>query len=174
MRAGTGVIGALLFAAACSSGRPNDASRAELRSPQGFVSDFYAWYVPLANGDQKGPAWHLVLQQRASALAPELSAALTRDTAAQSAVVGQIAGLDFDPFLNSQDPCPRYEAGDAVQQEQGYSVEVYGVCGDKRNATPDVIVELASASDSWAIVNIRYPGNETDLLAVLGRLRVSH
>lgn len=101
----------------------------------------------------------------------ELARALKEDFEAQSREKDEIVGIDYDPFLNSQDPCERYEVGKATRQGANYRVEVYAVCGGKKHDKPDVIAELAPKGGSWVFANFHYPGENTDLLRVLKELR---
>src|SRR5689334_19920193 len=77
-------------------------------SPQRFVQRFYDWYVPLAIKSDSTPSWNQVLRYRGSSLSSELVRRLREDADAQAKVKGEMVGLDFDPFLNAQDPCERY------------------------------------------------------------------
>jgi hypothetical protein len=76
-------------------------------SVRGFVQGFYDWYVPKALDHKIFRAWDLALKTKSSVFSPELAQALREDSAAQDkAEKGELVGLDFDPFLNSQDPRP--------------------------------------------------------------------
>jgi hypothetical protein len=170
------VCGFVFVAAACSTagdrnGAKSDVSKAitkdaparaainnELAAARTFVDDFYAWYTPIANGSNGAPAWYTVLDQRPRVLSDALLRALRRDRDEQAKAVGEIAGLDFDPFLASQDPCTRYVAGDSVQSGRTYRVSVFGVCGGKRHPQPDLVAEVARRDSSWVFVDFHYPG----------------
>ena len=131
---------------------------------------FYAWYVP-ATPDGKWRGWDAVFRERASSMTSELARALKEDFEAQSREQNEIVGLDFDPFLASQDPCERYEVGKATRQGENYRVEVHAVCDGKKRDKPDVIAELAPKGGSWVFTNFHYPRENTDLLRVLKELR---
>lgn len=135
-----------------------------------FVQDFYDWYVPLATSDSI-PALHVALKDKASVLSSELVRGLWEDLEARSKVQGEIVGLDFDPFLSTQDPCERYEVGTVTRRRQRYRVNIHSVCGGKRRDKPDVVAELVRQDGSWVFVNFCYPTVATDLLNVLKRLR---
>jgi hypothetical protein len=133
-----------------------------------FARAFYAWYVPAqARSHERGV--ELVLKQRGSALGEELRRALVQDSVAQARAKGEINGLDFDPFLNSQDPCDSYVARGVRRDGAGFAVEVYGACRVAKDARPDVVVELAPRGNSWVIRDLRYSANR-DLLGLLRRL----
>jgi hypothetical protein len=134
------------------------------------VRKFYAWYVP-ATPQGKWRSCDAVLKERSSLMTSELSRALKEDFEAQSREKDEIVGLDFDPFLATQDPCERYEVGKATGKGKGYSVEVYAVCEGKRRDKPDVIAELVPKDGTWVFANFRYPREQNDLLRVLKELR---
>ena len=110
-------------------------------------------------------------------LSSNLLRALKDDSDAQAKASGEIVGLDFDPFLNTQDPCEHYEVGEIVQQEQTYRAQILGVCSGKKNEKPDVIAQVERQSGHWVFVNFDYPGLErqypssANLLATLKALQ---
>jgi hypothetical protein len=161
-----------------AQGKPvnGDYERGSIQNSAGttpllFVQDFYEWYVPLALGHRDGPSWELVITQRPSILSPQLLAELKEDMEAQAASPGEIVGLDFDPFLNAQDPCERYEVGRVTERHQGARIEIHAVCSGNRSPTPDIVLEVVPEGSSWAIENVHYPGIATDLRQVLKLLR---
>ena len=138
-------------------------------SARHFVQSFYDWYAPVAVSENKEPAWKIAIAKRNSFFDPHLRQALELDLAAQAKSPGQIVGLDFDPFLNSQDPDKKYKAAKVSAHGGRVLVDVYAV---QRNTAdkPAVIAEIEERSGSWVFVNFLYPDNG-DLLAVLSRLR---
>jgi hypothetical protein len=172
----------LLVTGACSfqdSGTKDDAngqamSRNEIGTPEtllGFVQSFYDWYRPLTADVKEAPAWRSVLQYKKSALTPELARALEADLETQAAATGELVGLDADPFLNSQDPCMRYEAGKASQKGESYLVDIHAVCLGNRSEAPVVVAELLPKGSSWVFVNFHYPKEKGDLLTMLKRVQ---
>jgi len=112
------------------------------------------------------------LKYRRSSLAPELYRRLKEDSDASAKNPGEIVGLDFDPFVNSQDPCDHYVVGNISVKGDSYWVNVHGVCQGKRSKTPDVIPELIFKEGKWLFVNIHYSAKkDDDLLSVLKALR---
>jgi len=109
--------------------------------------------------------------QNTSSLDSELACALEADSAAQANALGEIVGLDFDPFLNTQDPYDRYAVGKVTRKGQRCLVDVYGVHSGKRSDRPDVVPELVRRHGSWVFMNFHYPRERTDLLSILKRLR---
>ncbi len=135
------------------------------------MRQFYDWYVPLALGDDSIPAFNFALQRRGALFSPELFRALKQDSEASAKANGYIVGLDFDPFLNSQDPDDRYEVGKVTHEEDSYSVEVFGIQSGKKNEKPSVFAVVTRRNGRWLFVNFRYPNSSAvDLLSVLRRL----
>jgi Protein of unknown function (DUF3828) len=161
----------LLFA----QGKPNNPR--EVESVRSFVSEFYQWYVPKTLEPHSGPAWDLALKHRSRVFSSELFRALKEDSNAQAKASGEIVGLDFDPFLNTQDPCERYEVGSIVPEEQTYRVEVFGTCSGTKKAKPDVLAQVELRGGHWVFTNFLYPNlekeypNSANLLATLKALR---
>ncbi len=147
------------------------------RSVRDFVSEFYSWYVPEAVKKHKGPAWDLVLKYKGHTFSAELFRALRDDSRAQARVQGEIVGLDFDPFLNTQDPCESYELGNITRKDHHYRIDLYSVCSGKRSERPSVICEVARTNGNWVFVNFLYENmmkeypNSANLLATLKLLQ---
>ncbi len=79
-------------------------------------------------------------------------------------------GLDFDPFLATQEPEDRYQVGKATARNGRCRVEVFGLRNGKGvRPKPDVVPELERSGQRWRFVNFHYPEGE-DLLGVLKRL----
>lgn len=97
-------------------------------------------------------------------------ASLKEDFEASSKHPEEIVGLDWDPFLCSQELEDRYEAAGIKKQGQNYLVNVYGVSGGKRNPEPNVIAEVAQSGDHWIFVNFHSP-HGGDLLNDLKELK---
>ena len=135
-----------------------------------FVQRFYDWYTPLAHKSGQSPSWIVALSTHGAEFDPRLSRALRKDAEAQQRVPDDIVGLDFDPFLSSQDPKDKYAAGDPTENNGVYLVSVYGVRNGKRAAKPDVVAELKPAKGSFLFTNFRY-GTDGDLVGTLKLLR---
>jgi hypothetical protein len=136
---------------------------------QAFAQAFYQQYVPRA-AESGLTAIDSLLRQRPDLFDAKLLAALRQDATARAAAVGEIDGLEGDPFLNSQDPCPRYTVGTATLVASTVRVPVYGQCGTAGDHTPAAFLELARRDSSWVIRNVLYVPPQTDLLAHLRRL----
>jgi hypothetical protein len=113
-----------------------------------FVASFYAWY----QGGKKPQDVAAVLRAKKDALAPELYRALQQDLAAARKVKDEVVGLDFDPFLNTQEETPALAVGDAVADGGTYRVPAAEPGGKAR-----VTVEVDCAPAACRIANLHYP-----------------
>ena len=137
-----------------------------LASAQSFVQDFYTRYMTQHMTEES------VLAAKPSPLEPALARALKEDYDASAKSKDEIVGLDFDPFLNSQDPCERYEVGKVTMHgNDRAAVEVYGVCEGKRSPKPDVIADVIFVNGRWQFTNFEYPESHDDLRSVLKKLK---
>jgi hypothetical protein len=142
------------------------------QSLRGFVQGFYDWYVPKALSDDSNPAWNVALKTRGRCFSSELALKLREDSAAQAKAEGEIVGLDFDPFLGSQDPGKHYEVSKIAQKDESYWVDIHSVSSGKRQEKPSVIAEVVQKNGQWLFVNFHYPDGR-DLLGILKSLRES-
>jgi hypothetical protein len=134
-----------------------------------FVQRFYDWYVPLALKETKVAASDLALKWKPAAFDPELSRLLKRDSAAQ-AKAHEIVGLDFDPFLNSQDPSERFAVQTVTKKGDSYWVDVYGMSSGQK--AEHVVPEARFLNGHWQFINFHYDfdGRPDDLISLLKRL----
>lgn len=156
-----GVLGLVL----CISGAQVDASSDSSESPKAFVQSFYGWYARVALANNTRPAWDIALRSKRAQFAPELARQLQEDVSAQDACK-ELIGLDFDPFLNTQDPADYYEAGEVTQSGDQYRVAVYPIQNKIRAEKPDVIAEVAKEGKHYLFVNFIYPDG-ANLLRIL-------
>jgi len=156
------------FAVPVPAGDPVPADVAP--SLLGFVQRFYDWYVPLMLDGQTGAAWDVTLRSRRASFDSTLLRALIEDREASARDSNDVVGLDFDPFLASQDPCSAYKVGAASKHGDRYWVEVFAVCDEKQGAKPALIAQVTRGRDSWTFVNFRYPDGD-DLVATLMQLK---
>jgi hypothetical protein len=134
-----------------------------------FVQKFYDWYMPIVLKPSKGDSSDVAIAKRSNLFDPPLLRALKVDSEAQRKSPGDIVGLDFDPFLNAQDPDDKYVVGDVSESGGLYLVSVYGVRKGKHAAKPDVVAEVKPAKDTFVFTNFRY-GADGDLVAILKSL----
>ena len=155
----------------CSSQQNADQEPVVLA--KAFASEFYASYRAHSERERPSgiPAWAEVARDADSVLTSELAEALSTDYEEAQEFPDEIAGLDFDPFLASQDPCDTYRVERTLPGPTGFRVEVYGDCTDAERRTPNVIAEVIRVSGGFRFANFYYPGPGTDLLTVLRRLR---
>ncbi len=139
------------------------ATPPDVAAARSFVVDFYAWYHP---NDSTSRNIGEALSQRRAAFTTELAALIDADRACTAQGKG-ICSLDFDPVLNSQDPCERYEVGGAAPEGGTIGVPVYAVCGGRKDSIPSVIAILAFDSTGYRIANIIYDGGTSNLRGLL-------
>lgn len=128
------------------------------------VQRFLDQYIGLSG--HAGPAYLQLLSSHAGPLDSALATALREDAefGDQRATGGSREGINFDPFLGSQDPCPRYEARDAVQHGVTYRVTVHPTCaGSSPKSSP--VYAVVHGGGQWRIANVFY--EKTDLRSLL-------
>jgi hypothetical protein len=145
----------------------------EAKEPAGlreFVQDFYHWYVPVALKDNKVPASDIALKERPAAFSAELLKALKEDSEAAANSPGEIVGIDWDPFLDSQDPDDHYEVGRIVKKGETYRADIHSVEAGKKSAKPSVVAEVGKENGHWVFVDF-YSNEGSGLLAALKSLK---
>jgi hypothetical protein len=135
-----------------------------------FTQEFYDWYVPFTKKRMQQPASNVALQRKPEVFSPALLKALKADAEASARVKDDIVGLDFDPFLSSQDPSSRYEARGVTWQGEKCSVEVWSASPATKSKKPDAVADVMFVRGHWEFQNFRYPELGTDLVAVLAQL----
>ena len=135
-----------------------------------FAQDFYRWYVPIAAKNKKGPPIEIAIKQRPSSFSPQLLQALRDDTEAQAKAIGEIVGIDFDPFLNSQDPSNHFVSGQINLKNDGYWVDIHTSKSEKTHAKSSVIAVVNQSGGHWFFTNFRFP-NDGDILETLQILK---
>lgn len=133
-----------------------------------FVQQFYDWYSPIARKEGGSESsWEHALRVKGKMFSLELPRKLKEEDAIQAKV--HDAGLDADPFLNSQDPAQRYVVGTVRREGDRCWADVYGIYSGHKSAKADVVPELALINHQWVFVNFLY-GN-SNLLDLLNTLR---
>jgi hypothetical protein len=179
MHAHQAAISIVLVAAVPSAkpAKPVDAVSAEFAEARQFVQVFYDWYVDRAlRGDSSLNSWDRAVAERRSFFDDCIAAGLSIDSDARAKVDDRIVGLEFDPFLNSQDPADHYEARRVSHAGRHYFVEVVSVGANARSGTkPDVVVELRRTDTHWKFIDFYFPGHDgipdQDLLGLLSLKR---
>ncbi len=141
-----------------TTGKTPAANRSE--ECRKFVQAFYDWYGPIAD-KQSGGAMETIMKKKGSLFSNELRTRLLDDSAAQAKAKGEIVGLDFDPFLNTNsDVAKKYLATKVVQKGNDYWVDVYGVFSGKKSATPTVTPAVGFVNGKCVFVNFHYGGKD--------------
>jgi len=135
-----------------------------------FVQNFYDWYGIVSHMNSSLASDERAIIEKPHMFSAKIIASLKEDFEASSKHPEEIVGLDWDPFLCSQELEDRYEAAGIKKQGQNYLVNVYGVSGGKRNPEPNVIAEVAQSGDHWIFVNFHSP-HGGDLLNDLKELK---
>jgi hypothetical protein len=160
----------LLAGVGSLSARAQQSAQGQEGSCRRFAQEFYDWYAPITQKETGSPAWDTALQVKRDAFSPHLFRVLKADSEAQARAKGELVGLDFDPFVNSQDPADHYEARRLVIKANRCSVEVWRDSPSdtaEKSTKPAVVAELAMSNGHWVFINFQYP--ETDLLTLLRR-----
>lgn len=142
----------------------------DISSAENEVRSFYSWYVPFATTiGSNDPAFSKVIRLNPDILSSSLRQKLAADLARKMRSAGTIEGLDFDPFLGSQDPCPHYEVTGSKIVKSHYLVEVRPICAPGAPQA-NIIVSLVKTSGRFVIDNIIYGDGHTlrRALALLG------
>lgn len=147
----------------CKSPGRFDTPVSDAAKANAFVVEFYAWYNPRPDSTRR---YFDVLTQRRTALTPDLEALLDSDLACATRS-HEICNLDSDPFVNSQDPCGRYEVGGSIAHHDTVGVSVFGVCGGKRDTIPAVVAMVVRHDSTWQFADFAYPTEHTTLHALL-------
>jgi hypothetical protein len=134
-------------------------------SARAFAEDFYAWYAPRALGNDTVEGWNHTLKLIRWDLNDELANLLESDTAAQ-AKCRQLVGIDFDPFLYTQEPIDHHRVGRVLRIGPAYKAEVFRVVNGTPNDKPDVTAEFRKKDEHWVFLNFLYPSG-SDLITIL-------
>jgi len=119
-----------------------------------FVQKFYDWYwnrfADHANDPKfdmrNEPTYHDVAQLHPPVLSQELIRLIKRDERLQEKAQG-IANLDFNPFLNTQDPEGKYLASGATGSNGQCQVQIeHG----------HLTAELRKSGSAWVFTNFHY------------------
>jgi hypothetical protein len=140
-----------------------------------FVQEFYDWYARLAvDTTRRGNPLDSVLARNAPLLGSRLAAALDEDirTRREPGLTEPAREfLNFDPFLDSQDPCKPYEAMSARPWATGgYRVSVRQACGESANRDRrPLAMHVAPEAGGWLITDVIY-GDTSSIIGYLCRL----
>jgi Protein of unknown function (DUF3828) len=166
--------GAFVLLCLCVISVPTEISsqKSEIKSVRAFAQSFYDWYVQVVSKENSTPAWILAIRQKRSLFSDRLVKALNEESEEQGNSQGALEGLDFDPFLNSQDPSGKYQIGEVKWSGGHYDVEVRSFSEGKSPGRPSLIAEVSSGRGHLWFRNFRYEQNQ-DLLGVLKRFKTN-
>jgi len=140
------------------------AMNAEEQSCTVFVQNFYDWYVLKgvlddcnrthdAESCKTVASSHVVTTMSLKqALSPKLKGLLDKYEVVQTK--NSDVGLDFDEFLNSQDPSPKFEV-ESVQVKDGHCDAVVNGIQDEQKRER-IGPELVKSEGHWMFVNFHY------------------
>lgn len=133
-----------------------------------FVQAFYDRYLAFLQTESRFPDWWHVLSSTPGDLDANLARALRADSVASRTEPATRELIGFDPFLESQDPCPRYAVTDVRSDAAGYRVTMRPVCPNAESQkwqTARPVVEVIPEAGHWKIANVFYEkGNLRSLL----------
>lgn len=137
-------------------------------SASAFVTRFYERYLDAARADPSAMPWVARLMDDGDCFGEALGQALRADVRAQAGASGEIVGIDFDPFLASQDP-EGYRLGSVQCTEERCRVELSMDSGGRKSAIDPVFILVDKRDGQWRIVDVEY-SDRSRLLQVLTAL----
>jgi hypothetical protein len=143
---------------------------ADRESVRRMVDGFYKWYVPLMQRERAEPASDVALREKAALFSPKLLKALKEDSEAARHSPDEIVGIDWDPFLDTQDPERKYVLGEIQATGDRFLVKVHGVRDGRKLKDPTVIAVVVKESGRWVFEDFLGPDGE-GLLAALQALK---
>lgn len=180
VRTAAAVFGASLIAAPTGAFAANpsasavvvDASEAGAKA---FVQGFYDWYAGrmlAASKSMSGKGWGFTdgMRARPDSFSPELKRLLEEDYAAARKCPSEVVGLDWDPFLETQDTPGAYTVGKVEKTAQGFRMSV----DDKKARgarNPAAQADVAFVGGHWKFVDFveepADPKSRRGLVAIL-------
>lgn len=121
---------------------------------------FYFWYVALPESRNGQPGWAMALDRKPPVLSARLRRALAADLASKARASGMIEGIDFDPFLDGQDPCLRFAIGKTRSEGAHELVQVVPTC-DAASRRKPINVALVRSGAQFVIDDIVYADGRT-------------
>jgi len=129
------------------------------KSCRDFVQSFYDWYVKHTN-------FIRTLEDRPSVFSPELFHALQEDLKAQAKSTDDVAWLDFDPFVNSQDAAEHYVVGLVkLKSENTCWAEIHADWSGEKSKEAYVAAESLNEGAQWHFINFQYSTANSDFSA---------
>jgi len=141
-----------------------------------FAQDFYNWYVPSQTKRGEAVTLKEIMTKKRDLFSGPLLEMLKEDNDAQSKAPGEIVGIDWNPFLNSQDPAEKYTVQNTDVLHDNCSAEIWsGRTISTKKPKPDIVAKLKWIDDGWKFVNFYMPDDKypTDLISALEKLKKS-
>jgi len=136
-----------------------------------FVQSFYDWYTPKASSAKlKDLPYYVAIRAKPELFTPRLLRALKADHQAWVHAKDDPEGIDFDPFMNSQDPDLRYLAGKVRLKAGFYYVELLPIREGVRLKKAVIVAKVEGRRGRWRFANFIQPRFGWDLLSLLERL----
>jgi hypothetical protein len=162
-------------ASAAGASAAGAAAYASEFGARAFVQGFYDWYsgrmlAASKSKSGKGFDFHDGLRAKPDSFSPELKRLLEEDYAASSKCPSEVVGLDWDPFLETQDTPGSYAISKVEKTAQGFRVSI----DDKkarRSDNPVAQADVAFVGGHWTFVDFAEeptdPKSRQGLVAIL-------
>jgi hypothetical protein len=141
---------------------------------QKFAQDFYSWYLPFLVKHGYGVTLKTIIKKKQDLFDGPLLQMLLEDHEAQSKFMGDLVGIDWDPFLNTQDPAQKYTVQNTSVLHDNCDAETWsGRTLATKDPKPDVIAKLKWVDGGWKFVNFDDPTKKSsiDLISALEEMR---
>jgi hypothetical protein len=161
-RVAAAVFGSALIVAptGASAANPSAAAVVTFASEAGaraFVQGFYDWYAgrmlaASKNRSGKGFGFSDAIRARPDSFSAELKRLLEEDYAAARKCPSEVVGLDWDPFLETQDTPGAYAVGKVEKTAQGFRMSVE----DRKSRgvrNPVAQADVAFVGGHWTFVD---------------------
>jgi len=125
-------------------------------SCQNFVQNFYDWYVPATLDESGILASNVAIKEKEYKFDPILLGLLKEESKKHFKKNGDISGLDFDPFLATQDPYPKYNVLKATIKNDICFAEIEAMSLSGVWKGVSVVVELKFNEGEWRFKNFHY------------------
>jgi len=174
------LLGVLPYVAMRGSERPDGASVTpasvapvdSLQVVRAFAQRFYRWYVPIANDSTlRYPAYYRVLSVRSAMISKDLATALRSDSTLSSSKA-EHEGLTDDPFLQSQDPCERYDVDSVYRVQREFRARIRPMCATNAWQTSKPTLAIRSERGRLVIANVWYDPRGDLISELCGYARV--
>lgn len=165
----------LFILLAISTLSPSLAQALDTHEVLGFVKDFYQTYNRDRSPSNQAPTFRYIFSLKKKSFSEELIKAIEEDLQAQDKASGKSVGLDFDPFIHSQDPGASYKVGQVEERSGTFKVAIHEVREGKISKKPNVWARLTRENNHWVFSNFHYDAKEMpeqeNLLSVLKILK---